>query len=117
MMADSLEDFILSGKAREVDAFWAEKGMGYYTAGFFMFTPEGDQVDETPCYTADPVLQNHIVHKLVEEDVYEDYINTHQHAGIEGWSEMSHDEKCAALDRMTNRHVILAAARAMGLEL
>ncbi len=109
---DPLSDFILTGPEREVDAWWAEKGMGlrgYIGAedGIKRATAGGR---EFPHYTTDRALLFTILEKFPHDwfiDARDDIYTVGISVGVNFYEEQGDD---------LNRIVILAAARAMGLE-
>lgn len=142
---DALEQFVLHGDAREVDAWWAEKGMGLTVSsehdwfhptlwpsnrrhcrnrcGEVIFVRLGEPkpkpcTGSAPHYTTDRDLAR------VIDDRVEEYGNVTvfcKHL-FEMASDMPWSGECNPSDiwhvrRLPMRQVILAAARAMGLEL
>jgi len=136
-MSDTLEAFILEGPEREVDAWWAEKGMGIdpeiNTATGTPYHPSTVRTPPKP-WSTDRAL-SHVIEDRVEEwrdddpsiwsryidnllDVtkgpltiapeLKDYFDKHFGSGI-------NRGQAWFLLRATNRQRLLAASRAMGL--
>ena len=128
-MSDTLEHFILTAPEREVDAWWAEHGMGLervrtevmvggewdelvYGPDIDTDSHRGAEGQQVPHYTTDRGLRYVIEDRVRElgEPTYGAYcwMIGHGHHDLAALVQ--------AVIEKTNRQVILAAARAMGLE-
>ncbi len=128
-MSDALETFILTGDARAVDQFWAEHGMGWVEIKLskigsvaqdrYGIEPNG-QERVVPHYTTDRGLRYVIEDRMRECKVFDWYAG--KIAELYGIQSTDHLRLIDVqpygefVMSLTNRQVILAAARAMGLE-
>ena len=129
----TLETFILEGPEREVDAFWAEKGMGFPVfelGGKRYVSRQGSR--NLSHYTTDRALRYVIEDRIrqidyeyeyeldIDENPYDDYMKligkSWEHGSRGGpTARRSVIRKTLEVNLHDNRQVILAAARAMGL--
>lgn len=116
-MNDALEDFILHGDARAVDAWWAEHGMGQQPGkDHDLFDNEVDGEWVAP-YSTDRrfryVIEDRVreARRFMELYAEELYMVVYETRKLERVPVHFFE----AMLRATNRQVLLAAARAMGL--
>jgi len=130
-MSDTLEAFILEGPEREVDAWWAEKGMGIRTCLLeegppgecrlepYDVTDFNDVGYPIPHYTTDRALSHVIEDRLASDEINKPWYYAHELLQIVTGGPTLQPNEIPALWKVlaaTNRQRILAAARAMGLE-
>ena len=116
---DDLEKFILEGNERDVNAWWAEKGMGLDNNGTYLYArASGGHSIYVESYTTDRALRYVIEDRVlgpVNPVRWEKYDK--ELSKLTGAAECQQDwSKTRRILRASNRTVILAAARAMGLE-
>ena len=124
MGGDELEGFILSGDAREVDSFWAEKGMGYHPATRCMPWTDREGLNikgGLPPYSTDRglryVIEDRVREVVGENEAYPREVARLTEKHYDAYDNLTFYEQRWNHINATNRQVILAAARAMGLTL